>query len=201
MPRNRSSGNDPAIFEPKTRTVNSVDVSVVIPAFTRPGKLVDSLEKIAACDPPPREILVHVDDDNAEVKAALSESSVQVTPVVSELRIGPGGGRNRLLHEATSTYVASFDDDSYPTQKDYFQRAVDVMEQAPGAGAERGGKFNKTKDDETVRKGFEKTASWADRETVDCQKYVVDMSPGVPFGQCLCGEPKAKHSDEALAAR
>jgi len=34
----------------------------------------------------------------------------------------------------------------------------------------------------------------------DCTAYEVDMvTPGVPFGQCVCGEPKANHSDAALA--
>ena len=27
------------------------------------------------------------------------------------------------------------------------------------------------------------------------------LTPGVPFGQCLCGEPKRKHSAEALQPR
>lgn len=69
------------------------------------------------------------------------------------------------------------------------------------AGTAKGGKFNRAKSDAEVRKGFEKTSAWADRDVCSCDKYVVDMSPGVPFGQCVCGEPKAKHSDAALAAR
>ena len=39
-------------------------------------------------------------------------------------------------------------------------------------------------------------------ELVECEQYVLDMlTPGVPFGQCLCGEPKRKHSAEALQPR
>lgn len=52
-----------------------------------------------------------------------------------------------------------------------------------------------------VRKGFTKTAAWEDRETVQCDAFVLDMAPGAPFGMCVCGAPKAKHSDKALAAR
>ena len=80
-------------------------------------------------------------------------------------------------------------------------KRVDHSDAALRAGTEKGGKFNKAKDDALVRKGFEKTAAWADRETCACEKYVVDLSPNVPFGQCICGEPKAAHSDAALAAR
>jgi len=49
-----------------------------------------------------------------------------------------------------------------------------------------------------VRAGFEKTAAWEDRKTVDCAKYTLDMDPNAPFGQCTCGQPKALHSDAAL---
>ena len=38
------------------------------------------------------------------------------------------------------------------------------------------------------------------RETVECERYELDMTPGVAFGQCKCGEPKAKHSDAAMRA-
>lgn len=37
-----------------------------------------------------------------------------------------------------------------------------------------------------VRAGFEKTAAWEDRKTVDCAKYTLDMDPNAPFGQCTC---------------
>jgi hypothetical protein len=68
------------------------------------------------------------------------------------------------------------------------------------AGEDKAGKKGKRISAE-VRKGFVQTAAWADRDTCTCKKYEVDLSPGVPFGQCVCGEPKARHDDAALAAR
>ena len=39
-------------------------------------------------------------------------------------------------------------------------------------------------------------------ETVECDEYVIDMlTPGIPFGQCLCGEPKSRHGVAALRPR
>jgi hypothetical protein len=68
------------------------------------------------------------------------------------------------------------------------------------AGANKAGKSGKRESAE-VRKGFAKTAAWSDREVCDCKSYKVDMDPGVPFGQCVCGQPKAMHSDEAISGR
>ena len=38
-------------------------------------------------------------------------------------------------------------------------------------------------------------------ECVSCEEYVLDMGNDVPFGQCVCGESKSKHSQLALAVR
>jgi len=43
-------------------------------------------------------------------------------------------------------------------------------------------------------------AQFVQNQLVDCAAYQIDMkTPGVPFGQCVCGQPKAKHSEAALA--
>ena len=55
---------------------------------------------------------------------------------------------------------------------------------------------NATIDSDTLHRKFTQC------ELVECEQYAVDMlTPGVPFGQCLCGEPKRKHSAEALQPR
>ena len=36
------------------------------------------------------------------------------------------------------------------------------------------------------------------RTCVDCALFELDLDPAAPFGQCVCGEPKAKHSEAAL---
>ena len=50
-------------------------------------------------------------------------------------------------------------------------------------------------DEEKVRLSF------IQREVVDCERYELDMAPGVPFGQCVCGQPKAKHSEVRASVR
>ncbi len=49
-------------------------------------------------------------------------------------RVGPSGGRNRLLREATCPYVVSFDDDSYPIDPDFFDKVEQLFERHPSAG-------------------------------------------------------------------
>jgi GT2 family glycosyltransferase len=51
----------------------------------------------------------------------------------SEEQVGPGGGRNKLVDAARFEFVASFDDDSYPIDSDYFARAAKLFEQFPEA--------------------------------------------------------------------
>lgn len=113
--------------------MGSIPVSAIIPAFTRPGKLLDSLEKIAACEPAPREILVHIDENNQAIAEALAKSPVVTKVISSAERLGPGGGRHLLLQAANCPIVASFDDDSYPLDKDFFARAANIMEAFPNA--------------------------------------------------------------------
>ena len=47
--------------------------------------------------------------------------------------VGPGGGRNKLIAAARQPFVASFDDDSYPLDRDYFARVADVFARLPDA--------------------------------------------------------------------
>jgi GT2 family glycosyltransferase len=47
--------------------------------------------------------------------------------------VGPGGGRNRAIASASHNLVASFDDDSYPIDPDYFARLLQLFEQFPNA--------------------------------------------------------------------
>jgi len=68
------------------------------------------------------------------------------------------------------------------------------------AGELKAGKAKKRKSAE-VRKGFATTAAWADRKVVECEAFELDLSPEAAFGTCVCGQPKAKHSDAALSTR
>jgi GT2 family glycosyltransferase len=51
---------------------------------------------------------------------------------------GPGGGRNRLVREANAPLVASFDDDSWPLDRDYFAAAAEIFHSQPRAAVLNG---------------------------------------------------------------
>ena len=58
---------------------------------------------------------------------------------------------------------------------------------------QKGGAGRTTRRDENeLRRKF------VQREFVACTRYEVDMSPGVQYGVCKCGKPRAEHSDRAL---
>src|SRR6185503_4557779 len=61
------------------------------------------------------------------------DSLPNVRVLRSSDHVGPGGGRNKLLNAAQFEYVASFDDDSYPIDSDYFARARNVFDRFPDA--------------------------------------------------------------------
>jgi len=111
----------------------SCPVSVVIPTRKRIDRLSSTLERVLECRPSPAEILVHVDGDDAETADWLREIHPEIRVLESPRRIGPGGGRNRLINSARNSIVASFDDDSYPLDADYFKRVQTVFRTYPDA--------------------------------------------------------------------
>lgn len=113
--------------------MRSVPVSVAIPAYRSGPLLRQTLERICACNPLPQEILLHGDGGWQPEMAMLEGLPLPVKLVLSEAHVGPGGGRHRLFQEAACELVASFDDDSWPLDEDYFARALAVMEAFPKA--------------------------------------------------------------------
>jgi len=101
-------------------------VTVIVTAYQRIEQTLETLRRLELCDPAPTEILVHVDGNQLDCAAAIREAHPGIRVLVSATNIGPGGGRNRLLAEAAHEIVASFDDDSYPIDSDYFARLVEV---------------------------------------------------------------------------
>jgi GT2 family glycosyltransferase len=104
-----------------------------VTAHERLQQTLSTIEVIQACDPSPAEILVHVDGRNSALIEAIENRFPKVRLLVSERLIGPGGGRNKLVEAATNEFVASFDDDSYPVDSDYFAKALQLFEQFPKA--------------------------------------------------------------------
>lgn len=107
--------------------------SAIVPTHARFDLLARTLDSLLACDPAPDEILVHVDAGNTALRDAVTAPYPQVRCLFSETRLGPGGSRNRLLAAATHDWVASFDDDSYPAQADWFARAAELVRTFPEA--------------------------------------------------------------------
>ena len=68
-----------------------------------------------------------------ECENAIRNAFPNVRILRSDEQVGPGGGRNKLVDAARFEFVASFDDDSYPIDSDYFERAVKLFEQFPDA--------------------------------------------------------------------
>ena len=87
-----------------------------------------TLRILKECVPLPAEIIVHVDGNEIATLEELQAKFPTVRYILSEENVGPGGGRNKLVRAATHPLVASFDDDSYPLDSDYFARAIALFE-------------------------------------------------------------------------
>lgn len=106
-------------------------ISAIVTAYQRIEDTLFTLGKLLECQPPPSEVVVHVDGNETDCASAILAAFPSVRVIVSKGNLGPGGGRNRLLAEATNEIVASFDDDSYPLDQDYFYRINILMTQFP----------------------------------------------------------------------
>jgi GT2 family glycosyltransferase len=110
-----------------------VKISAIVTAYERIEQTLATLRIIQSCTPPPDEILVHVDANRRDCEHAIRKAFPSVRVFRSDEQVGPGGGRNKLVDAAQFEFVASFDDDSYPIDSDYFARAAKLFEQFPGA--------------------------------------------------------------------
>ena len=108
-------------------------ISAIVTAYERNDQTLNTIRILESCDPKPDEILVHVDDNRIDCEQAIRRAFPHVTALVSSERVGPGGGRNKLIAAARHELVASFDDDSYPIDSDYFARVVQLFDRFPDA--------------------------------------------------------------------
>lgn len=113
---------------------NSCPITVGIPTYQRLDKLPIALENILACDPQPDEIIIHVDGNDTTTANWVQENFPQLKVIKSETQVGPGGGRNQIIKKARNSIIASFDDDSYPIDQDYFARLTHLFDQFPDTG-------------------------------------------------------------------
>jgi GT2 family glycosyltransferase len=98
-------------------------VAVIIPTFNRGMAVLSVLEKVKICDPKPAEIWIHIDLADGTLEGQLRRKHPDIRVLTSPTRLGPGGGRHRCLMSCTTPYAVSFDDDSYPVDADFFERA------------------------------------------------------------------------------
>jgi GT2 family glycosyltransferase len=105
------------------------EIAAIVTAYERIEQTLATLIVLQNCDPRPAEVLVHVDGHQTSCAEAIRAAFPEVRVLLSEERVGPGGGRNKLMAVATAELIASFDDDSYPIDSDYFARAVQLFKQ------------------------------------------------------------------------
>lgn len=110
-------------------------VSVLVPtqANCRQLSLYRVLEKIVGCDPPPKEVLVHVDNTDGVLEKDLVRNYPGIKILSSSTRIGPGGGRHRCLLACSAPFAVSFDDDSFPVDTDFFSVVQELFSKYPKA--------------------------------------------------------------------
>lgn len=107
--------------------------TAIVTAFRRVEQTLATLRKLSECIPPPAEIIVHIDGNEAETFRELSAYFPEIQYILSSENLGPGGGRNKMIAAAGHDLVASFDDDSFPLDRDYFARAAMLASSYPSA--------------------------------------------------------------------
>lgn len=110
-----------------------IAITVIVPCYQGTERLLAMLPKIAACDPLPDEVIIHCDGGWKPEVTLFEGIGLQIRWLYSEEQIGPGGGREICIRESKNELVASFDDDSWPLDPDYFAQAQAIMEAFPNA--------------------------------------------------------------------
>ena len=113
------------------RGIEAVPVSVGIPTWARGERVLGTIERLLACTPRPAEIIVHVDATDGVLERTLAARFPTVRVLSSADRVGPGGGRHRCIQASTQPVFASFDDDSWPQDADFFAEIVRLLETYP----------------------------------------------------------------------
>lgn len=138
--------------------MTACNITVAIPTYQRQAQLLKVLNHIYQCNPRPDEIILHVDNNDSDTELVLKSSEFTDVIVIKNLeRVGPGGGRNIAIARAKNPIVASFDDDSYPIDSDYFARLIQLFETFPKAAVIGSAIFHQNE----IVTDDEYTATWA----------------------------------------
>jgi GT2 family glycosyltransferase len=109
-------------------TLNTAGISAIVTACHREEMTCRTINRLKSCMPAPGEILVHFDH------GASFPVPAGVRVLQSFENIGPGGARNLLIRAATHEWIASFDDDSYPEDPNFFGKVSESTTRHPEAG-------------------------------------------------------------------
>jgi glycosyltransferase involved in cell wall biosynthesis len=138
----------------------TVPIAVIIATNKDPSLLSDVLARIRNCDPQPEEIWVHFDFVDGGCNNEQHKLPKNVKHLRSSARVGPGGGRHRCLMACNSPYAASFDDDSYPKDPDYFGRAWQLLSDHSCAAIIGANIWNRSEPERSRVKSFIKKPSY-----------------------------------------
>lgn len=105
----------------------TVPITVGIPTWARGERVVDTLERVMNCSPCPAELIVHIDASDGRLDQILSARFPLIKVLTSKHRVGPGGGRHRCLVASNQPVFVSFDDDSYPLDRDFFSEVENLF--------------------------------------------------------------------------
>jgi GT2 family glycosyltransferase len=109
------------------------NITAIVTAYERVDQTLLTLQRLLSCEPQPDEIIVHVDGSQMQCEMAIRDAFPELEILRSEMHVGPGGGRNKLVTAAKYEFVASFDDDSRPVDTDYFARIQTLFDKFPTA--------------------------------------------------------------------
>ena len=157
------------------------DISAIVAAYQRIEQTLDTLRRLEACDPRPAEILVHVDAGGDDCAKAVRVRFPHITVIESRARVGPGGARNRLIREARHELVASFDDDSYPMDNDFFARAATFFRRYPDTALVTGVIFHPDEDVVAAEAVSSPTASFGSGGSVFRRSAFLEAGGFVPL--------------------
>jgi GT2 family glycosyltransferase len=156
-------------------------ISAIVTAYERIEQTLATLRIIQDCTPPPDEILVHIDANRRDCEQAVRKAFPSVRVLRSDEQVGPGGGRNKLVDAAQFELVASFDDDSYPIDADYFARAGKLFEQFPDAAVICAALYHVGEAIELDQKSAEWTADFSGGACIYRRQAFLDAGGYVPL--------------------
>jgi GT2 family glycosyltransferase len=112
--------------------MSHVPVTVGIPTRGRGDRILKTLRYILACDPKPSEIIVYIDGGDVRLVETIKDAFPAVRILSGQTQLGPGGGRHQCILVCDQPFFVSFDDDSYPIDRDFFALTTEAFLSHPG---------------------------------------------------------------------